>query len=575
MSRKRAVALLCAAALGLAGCTAPSSQNSNGSGNQGISQQTKALDPNAKGPAPEVAGARKGGTLIVYSQSTPNTLDPTNTYFVDSAEIEKLVFRTPTQYAFRGGKPVLVPDLTDLGTVSADKLTWTFKMQSGIKYADGSPVKVDDLAYAIKRGFATDVFHYAPTYQKAYFKDGDKYAGPYTGGDSFAGVETPDANTLVIHLAKPFADLPFYMTFPLFTPIPKDKDTRENYQNNPMATGPYQFDGYTPGAELKLKRNPNWDPKTDAARHAYVDGWDFKWAQDDVKTQQQVLNSGGPDADALNYGNVDSTLVPQLQQKPTQLLKGDAPCTIVENLDSRKIPLPVRKALAKAWPVNQILKAGGVSDLVAEPASTIMPPSVPGYTRYQPYPDLTGTGDGDPAGAKKMLQDAGQLNFEISYYYDNTKPIPQQTNQILTNALTSAGFKVNAIGVPTAEVRTKTSDFSAPVNIGQGPAGWCSDWPTGGSWFPTLFESHAIADATSWGAQNDPKLDAQIEAVAALPSDQATAKWADLDKQLMGEYLVIPLYYAKSADVIGTAIGGAEIDGTLGLPLFQNLFLKS
>jgi peptide/nickel transport system substrate-binding protein len=43
----------------------------------------------------------------------------------------------------------------------------------------------------------------------------------------------------------------------------------------------------------------------------------------------------------------------------------------------------------------------------------------------------------------------------------------------------------------------------------------------------------------------------------------------------MGEYLVIPLYYAKSADVIGTAIGGAEIDGTLGQPLLQNLYLKS
>src|SRR5262249_39489455 len=152
--------------------------------------------------------------------------------------------------------------------------------------------------------------------------------------------------------------LPFYMTFPLFTPIPKDKDTKENYQNNPMATGPYQFDGYTPGSELKLKRNQYWDPNTDAARHQSVDAWDFKWGQDDLKTQQQVLNSDGADADALNYGNIDSTLVPQLQQKPNQLLKGDAPCTIVVNLDSRKIPIDVRKAIAAAYPSDQLGKAG-------------------------------------------------------------------------------------------------------------------------------------------------------------------------------------------------------------------------
>ena len=43
----------------------------------------------------------------------------------------------------------------------------------------------------------------------------------------------------------PFADLPFYASFPMFTPIPKAKDTKDNYQNSPMATGPYTWDTYT------------------------------------------------------------------------------------------------------------------------------------------------------------------------------------------------------------------------------------------------------------------------------------------------------------------------------------------
>ena len=73
----------------------------------------------------------------------------------------------------------------------------------------------------------------------------------------------------------PFPDLPFYMSFDMFTPIPKAKDTKDQYKNNPLATGPYQFDSYTPGAELKLKRNPNWDPKTDPLRHAYPDAWEI------------------------------------------------------------------------------------------------------------------------------------------------------------------------------------------------------------------------------------------------------------------------------------------------------------
>ena len=60
-------------------------------------------------------------------------------------------------------------------------------------------------------------------------------------------METQGTDTLIIHLAKTFADLPFYMTFPMFTPIPKAKDTKQDYKNHPLATGPYMFDAVRPG----------------------------------------------------------------------------------------------------------------------------------------------------------------------------------------------------------------------------------------------------------------------------------------------------------------------------------------
>jgi peptide/nickel transport system substrate-binding protein len=571
-----AVALAAAVTIGVAACGSPSERSGNNNGGTELGQHTVALDPNAKGPAQDVPGARKGGTVTVYSESTPNTFDPTDIYFVDSGEIGKLLFRTPTQYAIRNGKAVLVPDLTDLGTVSADKLTWTFKMQPGIKYADGTEVKVEDLAYAIKRSFAHDIYANGPTYQMSYFKDGDKYKGPYAGGDTYAGVETPDATTLVIKLAKPFADLPFYMAFPMFTPIPKAKDTKQNYKNNPVATGPYQFDTFTPGAELKLKKNPNWDANTDAARHQYVDSWVFKWGVEDVKNQQQVLNSNGPDASALNYAPIDASLIPQATgDKASQLIKGGAPCVIVFQLDSRKIPLEVRKAIAKAYPHDAIWKAGGLNDLIAEPASTILPPSVAGYTKYPPVPDLSGKGAGDPAAAKQMLEAAGKTGFEVSWYFDNSKPIPQQTSAIRAEALQKAGFKTKPIGVSTAELRSKLADYDAPVNAGQSPSGWCYDWPTATSFFPVLFRSQSIAEGTSWGMLQDKALDAEINAITDLPIDQQNAKWGELDKKIMERYIVLPRYYDKTAFVVGTNVGGAEADPTFGMPNFLNIFAKS
>ncbi|GIF18082.1 peptide/nickel transport system substrate-binding protein [Actinoplanes tereljensis] len=575
---KVAVAATAAVAIGLSGCGSPSSKNDTGKGDTGkISAQQAATDPNAKGPAAEVAGAKKGGTITIVAQTTPSTLDPTDTYYTDSNEIEKLTFRTPTQYDIRDGQPVLVPDLTDLGTVSADKLTWTFKLTGTFKYEDGTDVKVEDLAYAIKRSFAHDVYPNGPAYQLSYFKDGDKYKGPYTDGDTYAGVETQGTDTLIIHLAKPFADLPFYLTFPAFTPIPKAKDTKQDYKNHPISTGPYMFDEYVPGTSLTLKKNPNWDANTDPVRHQYADAWNFKWGGELVTLQQKVLNSAGEDANSLAYDEVDASLIPQLTgDKANQLIKGESPCLYVFNIDTRKITdINIRKAIAKAYPWDALSKANGNNDYTAEPASTFLPPGVPGHTKYSPLPDLTGTGAGDPDGAKKLLTDAGKVGFELSWYYDNTKPIPQQISNIRADALTKAGFKVKAIGVATADLRAKVGDYDAPVNTGQGPRGWCSDWPTGSSWLPVMFESKAISEGTSWGFQQDAALDKKIEDVANLPTDEATTKWAALDEEIMGKYVALPWYYTKMAVVSGTNIGGAVGDATVGMPFFPDLYLKS
>lgn len=532
------------------------------------------LDPDAMGPAADVPGARRGGTITVYAATAPET-DPTDAYSVDAQEIAKLLFRTPTQLTMRARRPVLVPDLTDLGTVSADQLTWTFTMRPGIRYEDGSAVSVADLAYAIERSFAHDVFSNGPTYQMAYLADGDTYQGPYRDGTRFAGVSTPDSHTLVIHLRKAFPDLPMFLSFPLFTPIPRARDTREAYRNHPLATGPYAFDSFTPGVELTLRRNGYWDPATDPARHQYPDRWDFRWGGDPVKSQQLVLDSRGDAAGALDYDNIDASLVARLAGAgAARLVTGESPCTSVLNLDSRRLPLDVRRAIATAYPADQLFRAEGGNAYVADRTSTIMPPSVAGFARYPPLPGLTGSGPGDPAAAHAMLAATGRLGFPLRWYYDDSRPGTRSADRILTDALSAAGFTVDPIGMATAAYRVRTTDYTAPVDLGQGPSTWCSDWPTGSSWFPVLFQSHSIADGTSWGMLSDPALDAEIDAVGTLPADQRATGWMRLDQKIMSRYVVIPRYSNRLAVVVGTNVGGGEDDSTLAMPLLPNLFLK-
>jgi peptide/nickel transport system substrate-binding protein len=582
MQWKRITAVAATVMLAAVACGSPSSNNNTGdnTGDAGTAQE-KATDATLKGPAPEVEGAKKGGTISVLSDVTPDTLDPTNIYFTDGNQIGKLMYRALTQYKLddKTQKPILVPDLAeDLGTKSADGLTWTFKLKQGIKYMDGTPVKAADYAYAIKRSFAHDLYDAGPTYQNQFFKDGDKYKGPYASGENYAGVETPDESTLIIHLARKFDDLPFYAAFPMFTPIPKAKDTKKSYDLKPMATGPYMVDSYNPGTQLKLKKNPNWDPNTDPVRHQYPDAWDFKFGQDTLKVQRQVLASSGPDANAMNYSDLDASLIPEVKDK-SQIVTGPQPCTTVWGLDTRKIPMEVRQLIAKAYPFDTWRKVAGLTPESAIPASTILPPAVPGYEKYE-LPGLTGKGKGaeDPAVAEEIkakLKELGKENFELSWYYSNDDKIATQVNQLRTQVFTAAGFKVKAIGVPKAKIRTMRNDPAAPVNIGQGPSGWCSDWPSGTSWYAVLFRSDAVELSNSIGMLQDKTLDAEIDRVGALSPDEQLKEWMKVDKQILEKYLpLIPLYYSASYYPIGKNLGHVVNDPTQGLPEFTSMYLK-
>jgi peptide/nickel transport system substrate-binding protein len=102
--------------------SANTTQDQSGSGQAGADQ-----DPEAQAPAPDIEGATEGGTVTVLSSVQPTTLDPTRAYYTDSTAIlSGLVTRSLTQFVYRDGKMVLVPDMaTDLGQPNEDFTEWT------------------------------------------------------------------------------------------------------------------------------------------------------------------------------------------------------------------------------------------------------------------------------------------------------------------------------------------------------------------------------------------------------------------------------------------------------------------
>jgi peptide/nickel transport system substrate-binding protein len=534
-------------------------------------------DATAKGPAAPVEGARTGGIISVYAEHAPATLDPSGVDDTDGRQIQKLYLRALTQFDLRDGKPVLVPDLAqDLGQRSPDGLTWTFRLRRGIKYADGTPVKAEHIVYAVKRSFVRPRFASGPSYHLEFLAGASSYSGPYgPDGENYSGVEAPNDYTVVFHLARPFEAMPFFASYPMFAPIPAQKDRRSAYQFTPMSTGPYQVASYDEDKQLRLTTNPNWDPATDPVRHQYADGYVFHWGGDPARQQRNVLDSAGADGGALHYGTIEPEVVPRIDDaNRSQLITGASPCTRVITMDTDRIPLAVRRALAVAMPWNQLRAAEGLTTLTAPPTSTLLPPGVVGYAEYK-LPGLTGTGPGNPVRAKQLLVAAGQDGFEVSWYYAEDDPVSVRVSQVRELGLEKAGFSVRAHAVPGYKLRGRNASPNAKVNLLRSPAAWCADWPTGSSWFPELYTSGAVTRGTSMGRMHSKALDGEIDRIAGIPPADQLPEWARLDRTILNSYLpVLPFHTMRTAFVVGRNIGHPVADPTAGMPDFTSLYLK-
>src|SRR5580693_8594349 len=209
----------------------------------------------------------KGGTLTYDLSNTPDSTDPGNTYYAFMLNFDRLYAMPMFTYKSCPGSCglQLVPDLaTDMGTTSDNGLTWTFHIQSDVKFENGTVVTAADVKYAIERTYDRSVLANGPTYYQVLLTD-PKYPGPYKDKSptGLTAIDTPNATTLVFHLVSPFPDLPYVLAFPNSAPVLQSADTGANYQLHPLSTGPYMFKSYTLNKQLTLVPNPQWNPATD------------------------------------------------------------------------------------------------------------------------------------------------------------------------------------------------------------------------------------------------------------------------------------------------------------------------
>lgn len=130
-------------------------------------------------------------TIIIGTTDVIASLDPGDAYAVHDWEI--ILNTNDGLLRWKPGELTLEPDLaTDMGTKSADGLTYTYTLKDGIKFADGTPL--DATIYA---GQLNRLLTLGPTCPNDV---ADSLAVPFV-----ESVTAPDAKTIVFKLKTPIA----------------------------------------------------------------------------------------------------------------------------------------------------------------------------------------------------------------------------------------------------------------------------------------------------------------------------------------------------------------------------------
>ena len=194
------------------------------------------------------ASAQKaGGSISVGLELDIPGFDPLKVGVYDTAALtaSSALFDTLT-YLDADGKPQ--PKLALSWSPSEDFKTWTFKLRPGVKFHDGTPFNAE--AYKANFDRQKDP---ANKCRCAFYISNVK------------DVQAPDELTLVYNLNDPSVNLPSLLisyanqNAAIHSPTAW-KTKGDDYNRNPVGTGPYILKSWTAGDRMILEKNPDyWD----------------------------------------------------------------------------------------------------------------------------------------------------------------------------------------------------------------------------------------------------------------------------------------------------------------------------
>ncbi len=518
MKKQAAAALLGLTVLAAAGC-------GGGSGSSGGTKSNVPKD-----------------TITVGISVDLGTLDPAVQIDNHHTQVTYPAYERLVRYKTENGKASTEVEgsLAKSWTVSDDGLVWTFKLNPGHKFADGTPVDAAAVKFTFDR---TRKIGKGPA---EYFK-------------MVKSVEAPDAETVVFTLDKPFA--PFLSSLavngagivnPKVMEHEENGDLGSNYlATHTMGSGAYELKEIVPGQKITLELNPNYSGQKPAIQHVIFN------IIKDPSAQRLQLEKG--DLDIAQSIPLDQ--MEEMKSNPDLHIYEDPSLTTsVVYLNNRKAPMDdklFRQALSYAVDYQGIVDGAvkGYGEQLTTPIPEGMwgrDESLPGYKQ-------------DMAKAKELLaQSAGAGVKELTLLYSDNQPFNETEALMLQNNFKELGIDLKLEKIAWAAFRERVDEGQFDLALGT----WSPDYAD-----PQFFMSYWF-DSDYWGLagnrsfyKND-TVDGLLRQAEALTDQKArTDLYREAQKLVLDD---APYLFLFQMNVLTPM--RADIQGFAYNPMLDNMY---
>lgn len=446
-------------------------------------------------------------TLTIALESSIGGLDPKTTVDRYSANIYGTIYETLLAY---DEENQLTANSIVESYEQTDDVTYHFKLVPGIRFHNGEELKAGDVKFSLERGIGTSMNYLVGSIDRV------EVIGDYefdivlkaSNGAFLAGLTTPQTGILNEKAVMEAGD---------------------NYQLQPVGTGPYRFAAWEQGVKASVLRNQEYHGEL-----PYYKELVFYEISDSTTRANQL------EVKEIKAAPLAATDISRFEgSSEYQMVKADTYGLIYIGMNYRSEMVEdqrVRDAIAYAVDTEAIANAAYLGHV--QVATAILNPnvtySIAGETPVNSF---------DPEKAKALLAEAGYGDRELSLtLVIDTRTDVTQVGTMLKEYLNQAGIEVEIV---TGDKTSMSGSYYADgTNYDIFVGTWYCATPDANSQIMTTFHSSCNGATGGYCWMNRPEIDALIEQAASSTDQEERAElYREIQETIQREKWWIPVLY--------------------------------